>query len=407
MVRHHDDVHRLLLGGRPALLDHGRHADVLGREDARDPGQYARLVEDEEPEVVRHHDLVHRDRSRSVVSNEHLPGPGLRAMQLAAREFHDVRHHCACRRHPPRAPTVEHLCAHRVAHDLDRVELMLDVREQTAGWDHHGVHARLDAVFKPFGDGQELDRVPQFPGVLDVLIPDVPDALTEDIAGPERCAERDPRQDGQLLGRIRTVHVHARIRLRISPFLGLPQGTFERAALVGHLRQDVVRGPVQDAVQRFDPVRDESVPQGSDDRDAGAHARLKQQIHAMLVRGPEQLLSMFREQRLVRGDHALPVPQCAQNKRPGGLDAADHLDDDVHLRIDDDPLCVRSQHLLRKSHIPGFRHISHRDLPKGQIEITFSEGRGRPQEQFGDPAADCPTSQQADADRVHTLSLRS
>jgi len=56
------------------------------------------------------------------------------------------------------------------------------------------------------------------------------------------------------------------------------------------------------------------------------------QVGAGVPGGLVQRAAVLGEQRLVRAHHRLAVLHGGQQQRPGGLDAADHLDHDVHVR---------------------------------------------------------------------------
>ena len=113
-------------------------------------------------------------------------------------------------------------------------------------------HAGMDALFEPVlgqpGDPQQLDAEAEFVGELDVEPRDVADALGVHAVGVDRPAEREARQDRQLVGGVDPVDVEARIGLGIAELLRLGQHLGEFAPALAHRRQDVVRGAVEDAV---------------------------------------------------------------------------------------------------------------------------------------------------------------
>ena len=70
-------------------------------------------------------------------------------------------------------------------------------------------------------------------------------------------------------------------------------------------------------------------PQHADDRHDAGDRRLEAQLHAVLARARPQLLAVLAEQLLVGGHDVLAGAHRAQHVVARGLDAADHLDDQV------------------------------------------------------------------------------
>ena len=97
-------------------------------------------------------------------------------------------------------------------------------------------------------DAEQLDAVAQVLGRLDVGLADRLDALDVDLLEVELGAEGEARQDGELVRGVEAADVEGRIGLGVAQRLRLRQHIAERAVLVGHRRQDVVAGAVEDAV---------------------------------------------------------------------------------------------------------------------------------------------------------------
>ena len=93
----------------------------------------------------------------------------------------------------------------------------------------------------------------------------------------DRPAERQRRQDRQLVRGIDAVDVEARVGLGVAQLLRLGQHLGELAAALAHRGQDVVAGAVQDAGDAADAVAGQALAQRLDDRDAAGHRRLERQ----------------------------------------------------------------------------------------------------------------------------------
>src|SRR5207245_10439257 len=85
----------------------------------------------------------------------------------------------------------------------------------------------------------------------------------------------------------------------------------EVQALVGHLAQDVVAGPVDDAGERQDPVGDQAVLDGSDQWDATGHRGLEAERDAGAPRLLVELDAMVGQERLVPGTPCLAAGGAA------------------------------------------------------------------------------------------------
>ena len=76
------------------------------------------------------------------------------------------------------------------------------------------------------------------------------------------------------MGGVDPVDVEAGVRLGIAQALGIGQHIGEFAARLAHLRQDVIAGAVQDAVDALDAIGCQPLAQGLDDGNAARHGRL-------------------------------------------------------------------------------------------------------------------------------------
>ena len=86
---------------------------------------------------------------------------------------------------------------------------------------HHGrVHALLDALIGRDRNAEELDAVAELLGGIEVVRGDRGNALHVDRIRVDLGAEREARQDGELLGRrCRALHVEGRIGFGVAEAL--------------------------------------------------------------------------------------------------------------------------------------------------------------------------------------------
>ena len=82
-------------------------------------------------------------------------------------------------------------------------------------------------------------------------------------------------------------------------------------------------------------VRLHAVDQGADNGDTAHAARLEVEARVGAAGSLFQLVPIFAEEFLIGGDDRLAAVQRREDKALGGLDAADDLDDDIHVGIAD------------------------------------------------------------------------
>ena len=266
----------------------------------------------------------------------------------AARDVERVGPHGRGGRELPRAAAVEHQIAHRVAGHEDRVEDPGDRRQRRACGNHRRVHADLDAAVGRLGDREELDPVAELARVADVLLRHPRDALGVDVLEVDEGAERERDEDLELVRRVHALDVEGRVGFGVPRRLRLLEDHGEVQALVGHLRQDVVRRPVDDAEDREDTIGDEPLFDGLDQRDAARDGRLEGERRRAAPRLVVELGAVVGEERLVGGDHVLGGGERLQDERARGLEPADELDDDLDGGIREDARRVRGHRELRE-----------------------------------------------------------
>ena len=254
------------------------------------------------------------------------------------------------------------------------------------------------------GDRQELDPVAQLPRVGDLLGADPGDALGVDLLQLHPAPEGERGEDLELVGRVDALDVQRRVRLGVPGRLRFAEGLGEVAPLLGHPRQDVVRRPVDDAVERDEAVGGQAVAEGPDDRHPAGHRGLEAEQHPAAPGRLEQLRPVGGHQRLVGRDHVLAGGDRPEDERPGRLEPADQLDDDRGPRVGEDAL-----------HVGGERPVAEREPRARRGDVAVGDG-GDGQAAAGlglqagpvlpvdleHAAADGPDAEEPDADVAHS-----
>ena len=164
------------------------------------------------------------------------------------------------------------------------------------------------------------------------------DALHVHLVEGDARAEGQAGQQGELVGGVEAADVEGGVGLGIALGLRLLQHVGEGAVLLLHLRQDVVAGAVEDAVDAPDLVAGQRLAQRLDDGDAAGHRRLEVEGDAVLLGQLGELGAVLGEQRLVGGDDVLAGRQRRLHRALGGpVLAADQLDEDVDRGVGGEP----------------------------------------------------------------------
>ena len=294
-------------------------------------GHHARLVHHHEAKIIGAVVPVHRRRRQPFEPRARHP-EDRRAGALG--EIDEVGDHRRGGRAAAGAAAGVERAAHLIALGDHGVEHALDLADRGPDPDHAGVHPLLEAVVGQPRDAQELDPIAHLARERDVERRDVPDALGVDRSGRGRAAERQRRQQGELVGGVDAVDVEARVGLGVAQRLCLLEHALEIAPALAHGRQDIVAGAVQDAIDAPDPVAGQALAQGLDDRDAARDRGLEADRHPLRLGQAGELGAVPGEQRLVGGHHRLAGPERrpAERQRRAAL-AADQLDHQIDLRV--------------------------------------------------------------------------
>jgi hypothetical protein len=147
----------------------------------------------------------------------------------------------------------------------------------------------------------------QLARVLEVERRDAADALDENVRRRDLLAERQGRQQHQFRTRVEAVDIRAGIRFGVPEPLRFGDQVLHGIAALLHLREDVVAGAVEDAVQGRDAVARDSLAQDRMNRDAAADARFHRDVDARLNGPVPDLRTARRHDLLIRGDYGFPV----------------------------------------------------------------------------------------------------
>ena len=112
-------------------------------------------------------------------------------------------------------------------------------------------------------------------GEGDILRRDVPYALDRYFSKDRKESVGQQTENGGLVGGIDAVNVQTIIRFGITELLGLLQRSLKVGSILCHLGEDVVGGPIDDAVQSQELVGDQALPEGFKDGDTSRDAGFK------------------------------------------------------------------------------------------------------------------------------------
>src|ERR1700736_1348325 len=255
--------HRHGLPGGAAALNHRFHRYLLVAQGSGDIGDYPRLVQHHQSDVIGA--LMPLDRHAG--ESAQIGGGDAERGDAAVRgDVDEIGGDGRGGRQGTRAATFQHPPPDETALGDDRVENPLDRSDRRRPQYHARVNALLEPLLGQPRNPEELDAVAEFLGKAEGEPRAVPDPLGIDPIEVDRATEPDARQDGELVRRIDAVDVKTRIGFRIAELLRLGEhfGKFVRG--LAHRRQDIIGGPVENAVNAREPVSGKTLAQGLDHR---------------------------------------------------------------------------------------------------------------------------------------------
>ena len=165
--------------------------------------------------------------------------------------------------------------ADRVADHVDRVERFADSGQRCVVADKGRRDMQFQPLVRQFGHRQELDRVAQLVGETDIGRLDRVDSHAVDCSPVRPGAERQMREDRQFLGRVRAIDVHCWVGFRVAKPLRLGNGRGIVGSLLFHPRENKIARPVEDRVDRLDPVGRQRLADRRNDRNPAGNGRFE------------------------------------------------------------------------------------------------------------------------------------
>src|SRR5262249_55571690 len=317
---------------RAAVALHDRfERDLLVREQPGDRRQGAGPVDGCQPDIVAALVTLHR---RLLAGGEPGAWPAEWRGAQPARDVADVGTDRRGGGVTARAGADQRDRRKSLGVDRDRVGHAHHLRDRAVLRDHGRVHALLDALLGAHRDAEQLDAIAELVGGLEILRRDRGDALHEHRLLVDLDAERDAREDRELLCGVVSLDVEGRVGLGVAELLGVREAVREGELLALHPGQYVVAGAVEDAGDTREGVAGEPLAQGLHHRDGAADRRLEIERRVALLGEPGEREAVAREQRLVGGDNGLSRRERRLDRGLGGIARpADQLDEDVDVRI--------------------------------------------------------------------------
>ena len=165
--------------------------------------------------------------------------------------------------------------------------------------DHLRRNHRIHAASHFFTHSKYLDRQTRLFRVFKIAGRYFRDPLGVNILIIYLFSVREGCQDRNLTAGVISFDIRRRILLRIAKLLRLFQYILKIGSLVCHFRKDKVRRSIEDPVDLLDLIGRNALVQWPYDRDAAAHARLKEEIDLFVFCDLDQLGAVCRHQFLV------------------------------------------------------------------------------------------------------------
>ena len=226
-------------------------------------------------------------------------------------------------------------------------------------------------------------------------------SLGRDCTVRNAGAERDEREDRQLVRGVVPADIERGIRLGVAFRLRVAEGNVERHARLRHPGQDVVARPVHDPRELLDAIARACVAKDANDRNSAAYRAFEREVDATPEGALDQRRPMKREEHLVRGDHAAAAVEGALDVGLRRVDAPHDLDEEIDGGVVEEIVGVRRQDgsiELGDAVLVARLHEHARDLERGP---HASRERGRVRvEQPDDAAADRAAPQETNSNRT-------
>ena len=138
---------------------------------------------------------------------------------------------------------------------------------------HHRPDERFQApTARPPRCRDEANGAAKCVRVGKINLADARDALDRNLADFDRLPEGNHGEDGDFIPGVVALDVHGGVGLGVARSLCLAQSLAERAATLLHLRQDVIGGAVEDAVNRAEVLPRKPFADGVKNGHSAGHA---------------------------------------------------------------------------------------------------------------------------------------
>ncbi len=306
-------------------LHNGFERYLLLCKTGRDGRGGARLVHSQQADVIAAFMHLH---GRLAGGGEALGRTAERRHPHAAGDIADIGNHRRGGRHSARAGTDQRDRRDALGIERDGVGHAHHLRDRGFLRHHGRMHALLDAAVGLHRNAEQLDAIAKLVGGREIGRLDRGNALDIDRIGIDFGAERDRRQDRELLRGIEALDIESRIGLGIAEPLRILQAFGEGQLVLLHAGQDVIAGAVQDAVDAREGIAGKALAQGLDDRNGAADRGLEVERDAVRLGKLGKRQPVPRQQRLVGGDDRLAGFQRGFDRGLGRIALAAHQFDE-------------------------------------------------------------------------------
>ena len=197
-------------------------------------------------------------------------------------------------------------------------------------------------------------------GLFHVLLGNTRDSLNGDVIDADAGVESERGKNGALGGRVEALDVRGRVGLGETEILRLLESLLVAEALRAHRVQDEVGRAIHDAHDGRNAVTRKGLAQAVDDGDGTRDGCLVVEVGTIGCGGLVELGAVSRQEGLVTRHDRDALVERTQHEGAGGLDAANQLDDEVH--VFDRLGRVRRQQLSINRSITAGIHIADEDL---------------------------------------------
>ena len=258
-----------------------------------------------------------------------------------ARHADHIAHDSASGRKRAGPSAIEHQIVNCVAGDKHGIEFIADIRQRMADRNERRLHAGGNLSVLLTGTRKQLDLISGFLCKGDVIRFNVGDALCRNLIRSYTQTEYQRYQNRELIRRINSLHISGRVCLREALRLCVPKNIGVILAIFFHLRQDIIRCSIQDAVNGAEFVGQKGSRQGGQDRNSACHSRFETEQNMVFLCELRKHAAICGNCRLVCRDNALAVLECPCHKRGGWLNTSDQFHDDTDLRIVQDVIYIQ------------------------------------------------------------------